>query len=121
MLNKNSTLLIAALSLGACGGQEPETTSASPGHSEAPSEGAPEAMEEAAPRTYRTTGEIRQISEGGRLDIAHQEVEGYMPAMTMPFFGQPDQIEGLSVGDRVSFSFVVEEGGRHVLTSITKQ
>lgn len=116
-----TSLLVLALGLSACSDQASEGAPARAESQAAPAEAAPEAMEEAAPRTYRTTGEIRQISADGRVDIAHEEVEGHMPAMTMPFFGRSDQLEGLAVGDRVSFSFIVEEGGRHVLTSITKQ
>ena len=113
------TLLIVALGLSACGSQEPDSAPSAPANDEAAPTGEAAPSMEAA-RVYRTTGEIRQIGDDGRVDIAHEDVEGYMPAMTMPFFGQPDQLQGLAVGDRVSFSFTVE-GGRHVLVSITKQ
>ena len=110
-------IVLISLSLTACGGEEAnpgEETSHQEGH-----EGHGESMDSEG--THSTTGEIRQIGDDGRVDIAHEEIEGYMPAMTMPFFGEPAQLEGLSVGDRVSFSFTVEEGGKHVLSSITKQ
>lgn len=111
-----TSVVVAALVLLACNGERtrPEAESTQ-------TETSAQAESMSAARVYRTTGEIRQIGDDGRVDIAHEEVEGYMPAMTMPFFGEPEQLEGLAVGDRVSFAFTVQEGGRHVLTSITKQ
>ncbi|MEM9072913.1 MAG: copper-binding protein [Myxococcota bacterium] len=79
-----------------------------------------EAAPAAAEGVYSTTGEIRQLGDDGRVDIAHEEIPDFMPAMTMPFFGEASQLEGLSNGDRVSFSFRVDEG-RHVITTIQKQ
>ncbi len=78
--------------------------------------------EQAGAQTYSTTGEIVQLGDDGRVDIAHDDIEGYMPAMTMPFFASdPSSLEGLSAGDAITFSFTVEESGRHMLASISKR
>ncbi len=77
-------------------------------------------IQEGATRSYTVQGEIQSISDAkDRASIAHEEVEGYMPAMTMTFFTQnPTQLEGLAAGDRVEFTF--QSDGRHVITAIRK-
>ena len=74
-------------------------------------------------RRFPVEGDVMQISDArDRIDIDHEDVEGYMPAMTMPFFPEEASLlEGLSVGDRVEFTFEPREGGRHVITAITKK
>ncbi len=42
-------------------------------------------------------------SDQTKVFIAHDEVEGFMPAMTMPFNADPATIEGYEIGDAVSF------------------
>lgn len=71
---------------------------------------------------YDTRGTIRAIDlENRSITIAHENVPGYMPAMTMPFdLLDPAQVQGLSVGDRVAFRFRPEAGGRHVIVTIRK-
>jgi Cu/Ag efflux protein CusF len=69
---------------------------------------------------WETTGTVRRIEPERRsITIQHEEVPGYMPAMTMPFEVEDARLlEGLSVGDHVRFRFVRAEGGRHVLRAI---
>lgn len=78
--------------------------------------------EESEPRTWSSRGQITAIPEAkDRVTIAHEDIEGYMPAMTMPFFtDDPAVLEGLAAGDTVEFTFRAEEGGRHVIVSIQK-
>ncbi len=73
-------------------------------------------------REYQTRGTVRSIDLGNRtITIAHEDVPDYMPAMTMPFeLTDVSQAEGISAGDRVSFRFRPEAGGRHVIVSLTK-
>lgn len=72
---------------------------------------------------YDTRGVVRSIDREQRtITIAHENVPGYMPAMTMPFeLSSMDQVEGISPGDRVEFRFRAEAGGRHVIVSIRKR
>ena len=69
---------------------------------------------------YSAAGQVTAIA-GDQVTIAHGPVEGIgWPAMTMSFRAQsPEMVQGVSVGDRVSFSFR-QDGGTYVLTSLAK-
>lgn len=69
---------------------------------------------------YSAEGDITAIA-GDQVTISHGPVEGIgWPAMTMTFRAQsPEMVEGLSVGDPVSFAFR-QDGGAYVLTSLSK-
>ena len=60
-------------------------------------------------RTFEVRGEIVEIRDEGReLVIAHEEIPGYMSAMTMPFrLKEPLTENEREVGDDVAFRFVV--------------
>lgn len=62
----------------------------------------------ATERTFEVTGVVRAPLADGRIVIEHEEIPGFMPAMTMPFFArdEPDIVK-LRAGDRVRFRFVV--------------
>jgi len=77
--------------------------------------GAPQSGE-----TYSATGKVTAIA-GDQVTISHGPVEGLgWPAMTMTFrAGPPGTVEGVSVGDRISFAFRADEEG-YVLTSLSK-
>jgi protein SCO1/2 len=99
--------LLLALALGACDSTTTEAPSA--------------AAEEEGPARYSTEGTVEHLTPM-RAEIAHEEVPGYMPAMTMPFFAKEEgQLASFTVGDRVSFTFEVQEGGRHEIVSISKR
>jgi protein SCO1 len=63
---------------------------------------------------YSVTGLVREIKMDRRTAvIQHEEVTGYMPAMTMPFKAKnTNEINTLQPGDQISFRLVVtpEEG-----------
>lgn len=83
--------------------------------------GCEEPTASADPERYETRGEIRAI-QGDRVDIEHEDVPGYMPAMTMPFYAEDAaMLEGLAVGDAVEFTFAPRAGGRHVIVAIAKR
>ena len=75
------------------------------------------------PREFDATGTIRAIELATHsVTIAHADVPGYMPAMTMPFELTSDaQVSSLSVGDPVSFRFRAAGGGRHVIVSVRRR
>lgn len=62
--------------------------------------------------TYPLTGEIVKIDRvKNRLMVAHDDIPGFMDAMTMPFTVKDTTLfEGLSVGDTIAATLVV---GRH--------
>jgi Cu/Ag efflux protein CusF len=77
----------------------------------------------AEPTIYRATGVIRAFGpERTYVNIAHDEIAGYMGAMTMSFWPRAkEQLDGLSVGDPVVFEFTETEDARRVLSSIRKR
>lgn len=77
----------------------------------------------ADPRTYRATGTVRSFGPGrAYVNIAHDEIPGYMGAMVMSFWPQRvEQLDGLAVGDRVEFQFTETEDARRLLASIRKR
>ena len=60
----------------------------------------------AGPREYRAEGVVRAVlPEVGVIVITHEEISGYMPAMTMGFRAvSPKLYEAVQVGDAVRFS-----------------
>lgn len=55
--------------------------------------------------SYSVTGVVRSITPSGdHLIVAHDEIAGYMHAMTMPFaVSDTASIEGIATGDSVRF------------------
>ncbi|MCA9615694.1 MAG: copper-binding protein [Polyangiales bacterium] len=98
-------VLLMVLGLAACGQDAPAESAAT-------AEG---------PARYTTRGTIENLTPM-RAEIAHEDVPGYMPAMTMPFFAKEEgQLTPFTVGDSVEFTFEVQEGGRHEIVSISKR
>jgi protein SCO1 len=64
-------------------------------------------------RVFQVTGIVTAPLVDGRVTVAHDEISGYMPAMTMPFTVGPDVRPTLTAGDRVRFVLrVTEEASR---------
>ena len=103
-------LLLAALSASAC-------LSAESASGEVASAEAQQA------NRYTTNGVIVGIDRDRlSVTIRHEDVPGYMPAMTMPFdLRSASQVDGLDVNDAVRFTFQPESGGRHVVVEIQKR
>lgn len=64
-------------------------------------------------------GVIQSVDpERGQVTIDHEEIPGFMGAMTMTFeVKDPGLLEGLDAGAEVDFR-VKEEGGRYVVTEL---
>ena len=62
-------------------------------------------------RQYPLTGEIVAIkSDRTEITVKHDEVKGFMEAMTMPFpIKEAAQLEGLAVGDLIAATLVVTD------------
>ncbi len=75
------------------------------------------------PKTYHAVGVIKSFGPGRAfLNIVHEDIPGYMNAMTMSFDPQrPAQLDRLSPGDKVDFEFVETEDARRVLSRIDKR
>ena len=96
------TFLLTVLAVAACGGTE-----------EAQSQ----------PRTWDARGEVTAIDrEAEQITIQHEDIEGLMPEMTMPFHvARPELLDAASVGDDVAFTLTREEGGRFVIQSLRRR
>lgn len=63
-------------------------------------------------RIFSVTGVVRSPQSGETITIEHEEIPGFMPAMTMPFYADPAETASLTAGDRVQFEFHVGETSR---------
>lgn len=72
-------------------------------------------------KVYSAKGTIKNFGPDKKYaSIAHENIPGYMAAMTMSFEPQsPAMLDGLNPGDKVEFSFKAD-GGKHTLTAIKK-
>lgn len=72
---------------------------------------------------YRATGVVRSFGPAhAYVNIAHDDIPGYMAAMTMSFEPRtPKQLEGLSIDDEVRFAFEEDKDARRLLDTIEKR
>jgi len=88
------TILLLILGVNGCAPDQPEAT--------------------AGPKTYEATGTIVSV-EGEHVLIDHQEIPGFMDAMTMTFpVRDPSLLEGLDQGTRVTFRVVVDDASYEI-------
>ncbi len=73
-----------------------------------------------AAQSYKARGVVQSIAKDrSSIEIAHEAIPGFMPAMTMSFEARsPDQLAGLHDKDRVDFSFSVTDDARRLIDSI---
>ena len=62
-------------------------------------------------RTFQVTGIVTAPMAERRVMVAHDDIPGYMPAMTMPFAVAADETPSLAAGDRVRFTLRVTADG----------
>ena len=67
------------------------------------------ASPEETPREYSVRGVVRRVEPERRsVVVKHDEIPGFMPAMTMPFdVKEPKELQGLKPGDRITFRMLV--------------
>lgn len=124
MKTKLSALIIlGTVTLAACGGSETannENSATPAGQSAGGVEAGATGTPQPAGQVHSGEGAITEISEN-LVTIAHGPIAGIgWPAMTMGFSaGSPEMLEGLNVGDKVSFQFR-QAGSDYVITSINK-
>ena len=102
--------------LAACGGTGTPAQNGQAAGASAPAGNATNA----AQTVYSASGSVTAITSD-RVTISHGPVEGLgWPAMTMTFrAGEPAMLQGISVGDRVTFQFR-QNGTDYPLTAINK-
>jgi Cu/Ag efflux protein CusF len=76
---------------------------------------------DATGNTYSAKGVVKTITPDKKTAmIAHEDIPGYMSAMTMSFqAGSAGQLDGFAPGDKVTFSFTEVDHAR-TLSSIAK-
>jgi Cu/Ag efflux protein CusF len=76
----------------------------------------------AAPATYKTKGTVQSFGKDRKyVNIAHEDIPGYMMAMTMSFDPRsPSQLDGLNPGDKVKLTFTVD-GNKRWIDAIAKE
>ena len=68
--------------------------------------------------SYYVEGTVVELMPDGRIMVEHEEIEGFMDAMTMPFqVKSPTLLEGVKPGDRI-FALLVVGEGKAELTSL---
>lgn len=105
--------LALSLILAACGEKQNaglENRQGSTGASPAPQAG----------DIYSGTGQVTAIA-GDQVTISHGPIQGMgWPAMTMTFrAGSPEMVQGVTVGDQVSFAFK-QDGSAYTLTLLSR-
>jgi protein SCO1/2 len=67
-------------------------------------------------RSYRLQGQIQSIDSPKKIVVVkHEEVKGFMPAMTMPYeVAEPGDLDGLAPGDLIDATLVVFSNGAHL-------
>lgn len=117
-------VLSVGLGLGCNKSQSEVTTTATPAKSGAPTDPATAAKPGApAEKAYQARGTVKAFGEGRKsIKIAHEEIPGYMKAMTMPFaVTSTNELDGFKEGDAVDFSFSEQTDGRLLIQSIKKR
>ena len=65
-----------------------------------------------APKTYALTGEVLSVdSERNVLVVRHDEIPGFMPAMTMEFIVSPGDVAVVKKGQRIRGQLVPSDQG----------
>lgn len=72
--------------------------------------------------TYAVKGYVEAIKDNGaKLTVDHEEIPGYMRAMTMDFtVKNPSEAQGLEAGEQIAFTFVVSKSEGFWITGISE-
>src|SRR5260370_38475805 len=64
-------------------------------------------------RTFTLQGQVISVERGRKaLTIKHEEIKGFMPAMTMPYEVRDGKLlDGLAAGDLINGTLVVRSNG----------
>lgn len=112
--------LISFVLLVGCGRREPGSADVAP---KAASSASPASAPPASATVRSARGVVRKIDPAeGYVKIRHEDIPGFMRAMTMPFaFSDRSVVEGFAEGDAVDFTFFEDADHRLRLVSIRKQ
>lgn len=84
---------------------------------------APKPVDSAMVDRYSAHGVVKSIDpDKKKLSIAHDDIPGFMKAMTMPFVvNDASMLTGIAVGDSVDFSFTDDGSGHLVIDKLAKK
>ncbi len=120
---KTALGFLAILSLAACqkSGDAPANPTTASASTAAAS--APKPVDSAMIDRYSAHGIVKSIDpDKKKLSIAHDDIPGFMKAMTMPFVvNDGSMLAGIAVGDSVDFSFTDDGSGHLVIDKLVKK
>src|SRR5437762_8675000 len=69
-------------------------------------------------RTYTLQGQVLSLEPARKMvTIKHEEIKGFMPAMTMPYEVRDEKLlDGLAPGDLVNATLIVVSNGAYLST-----
>src|SRR5580698_10224603 len=64
------------------------------------------------PKVYKLKGVVKSVDEKSRrLTVAHEDIPGFMAAMTMPYkVGKAEDLKRINSGDKIQADVVVGDG-----------
>lgn len=112
---KSAVAIAAVLVTLACGRTNADATAAL-------LSAAPKPATSVEAKRYSARGVLKNVDVAKkRVSIAHEDIPGFMNAMTMPFdVKDASLLAGLAVGDTVTFSFTVDDSGYLIIDRIEK-
>jgi len=71
------------------------------------------------PKQYSLKGQVLEISTGGEIVVKHDDIPGFMPAMTMPYkVRDPDALQEVQPGDSIAAALMVAKNGNYWLEDV---
>lgn len=108
---KSYALVVAACVLGVSGCARSDSAAGATTAASAP--------EKPGEKRFPLTGEVLRVeTERKVLVVKHDEIKGYMPAMTMEFVVSPTDLAGARPGQRIRADMIAVEGGDFRLENI---
>jgi protein SCO1/2 len=97
--------------------------SSAPASASAPTPAAAKPADSAMVDHYTAHGTVKSIDpDKKKLTIAHDDIPGFMKAMTMPFEVKDGALlSGIAVGDSVDFAFTDDGSGHLVVDKLAKK
>ncbi len=118
-------VIVAALGLAGCqkSGDAPANPTTASASTAATSASTPKPVDSAMIDRYSAHGTVKSIDpDKKKLSIAHDDIPGFMKAMTMPFVvNDPSMLATIAVGDSVDFSFTDDGSGHLVIDKLVKK
>ena len=71
------------------------------------------------PKQYSLKGQVLEISASGEIIVKHEDIPGFMPAMTMPYkVRDPDVLQEVEPGGLIAAALMVAKNGNYWLEDV---